>query len=94
MPRPSSSISTTTRSRCAAHGDLHPALAGFLPAARALLGRLEAVVDAVAQDVQQRVRQLVEDGAVQLDLRAGDDQVHLALALAGDVARRARAAGR
>ena len=72
MPRPSSSISTTTRSRCAAHADTSTRPLRALARRGALLGRLDAVVDAVAQEVQQRVRELVEDGAVELDLRAGD----------------------
>ena len=50
---------------------------------------LQAVVDAVAQHVQQRIRQLVEDGPVELDLRARNHQVHLALPAPGDVACRA-----
>ena len=57
---------------------------------RALLGRLDAVGDGVAQDVDERLGEPFEDGAVELRLGAEDDQLDLLAGLGGEVAHGAR----
>ena len=52
--------------------------------------RLDAVIDGVAQHVQQRVGELLQDRAVELDLGAADLHLDLLAELARDVARGAR----
>ena len=51
----------------------------------AFLRRLDPVVDRVAQHVDQGVADLGEDGAVELDILAGDGEVHLFAGLTGDI---------
>src|SRR5207248_3004547 len=58
----------------------------------ALLGRLDAVIDRVAQQVHQRVRQLLDDQLVELDISARDLEVDLLAALAQEPAHQAREA--
>ena len=58
----------------------------------ALLGRLDAVVEGVADEVAQRVADLLEDGPVELGLLALDDQRDLLAQLRRHVAHDAREA--
>ena len=71
MPRPSSATRSATvfRSRASPRAGCGPR-----PACppRPLLRRLDAVIDRVAQQVQQRVADLVEHRAIELDLLALD----------------------
>ena len=57
-----------------------------------LLGRLDAVVQGVADQVAQRVADLFQDGPVELGLLAFDDQLDLLVQAHGDVAHDAREA--
>ena len=63
---------------------------GGLPTRSALVARLDAVIDRVADHVHERVGQLLDDELVDLGLGAGDDQVHLLVVLARDLPHDAR----
>ena len=69
MPLPSSAISRMTRSRSRRADTAMRPVAG-LPASSRRCGRLDAVVHGVAQHVQERVGELLQDGPVELDLGA------------------------
>ena len=58
----------------------------------ALVGRLEPVVERVAHQVDERVAEGVDDGAVELGVAAGQDEVDLLADLGGQVAHEAREA--
>ena len=76
MPRPSSlTVITTLLPRCEAWSDDRPRarLAGGF----AIVGRLQPVIDRVADHVDQRVAQLVDHPLVQLGLLAADLERHL-----------------
>ena len=89
MPRPSSSTSMTTwLPFWKALSAMVPT--GGLPTREALVARLDAVVDGVADHVHEGSRELLDDELVDLGLRAGDDQVHLLVVLARDLAHDAR----
>ena len=65
IPAPSSLISMTMRPpRCSAESRIVPS--SFLPAARAVRRRFDAVVDRVADDVRQRIAQPLDDRPVDL----------------------------
>ena len=71
MPRPSSlTVITTLLPRCEARSETVPARG--LPARLALVGRLEPVVDRVADHVDQGVGELVDHPLVELGLLAAD----------------------
>ena len=86
MPRPSSSSSSTTRSRVAAHRDAQLAPRWLPRSDAATSGASMPVVDGVPEHVEQRLGDGVEDGAVDLDLRPGDGHLHVLAPLAGEVA--------
>ena len=52
----------------------------------ALVRRLEAVVERVADEVHERVAERVDDGAVELGVLAGEHQLDLLAELRGEVA--------
>ena len=56
----------------------------------ALDARLDAVIDGVADHVHERIAELLDDELVDLGLGAGDDEVHLLVGLAADLADDAR----
>ena len=89
MPAPSSSISMTTERRLLRGRKPQAAgraLAGALP----VLGLFDAVVQRVAQQVGQRVLELLDDLLVELRLAALDDKLDLLALLPGDVAQQPR----
>ena len=63
---------------------------GRLADAQALVARLDAVIDRVADHVHQRVAELLDDELVDLGLGARDDEVHLLVVLARDLPHDAR----
>ena len=91
MPRPSSLTRSVTlfRSRVARQQD--PAL-GRLPGRDARVRRLDAVVGRVPDQVQQRVADLVENRAVELDLLAFDVEADALAEVAREVAHQPRKA--
>ena len=75
-PRPSSATSIATiRPRCSARSSTRPARG--LPAASRSCGRLDPVRDRVAQQVDDGLRDAVEDHPVELGLGAADRQLDL-----------------
>ena len=82
-------IATAERSRTAL--SVRRPAAGF-PARRALVGRLDAVIDRVAQQVHDRIADLVEHRAIELDLLAFDRRTPPACRASAP--RRARARGK
>ena len=85
MPPPSSSISMTMwLPRCSARSSIVP-WAG-LPARCAHLGQLDAVVEGVAHQVQQRVGEVLDHELVQLGLLAVHPQVDLLAELLRELA--------
>jgi hypothetical protein len=65
---------------------------GRLAGRDALLGGLEAMVERVADEVDERVAEGVDDGAVELRLLPGEDQLDLLVELQGKVAHEPREA--
>ena len=91
MPRPSSRTVMIDVAAGVAGGDLERAGRG-LAGGDALLGRLEAVVERVADEVDERVAERVDHGAVELGLLADELELDLLAELRRQVADEAREA--
>ena len=89
MPAPSSETSMTIAARAVRGGQPDRAFGG-LAGGGALLGRLEAVVDGVADHVRQRVGQPLDDRLVDLGVFALGDQADRLAGHVGDLAHDAR----
>ena len=59
---------------------------GGLAGRDALLGRLQPVVERVAHEVDDRVAERVDDGAVELGVLPGEDELDVLAELGGEVA--------
>ena len=91
MPEPSSMIVITTWfDSWAAESRIVPV--GVLPRATRSAGRLDAVVDAVPDQVDERLADLVDDRLVDAGVLALQDQLDVLAGLAGEVAHQAREA--
>ena len=81
MPRPSSRTRDDDVAAGVAGGDLERA-GRRLARGDALVGRLEAVVERVADEVDERVAERVDDGAVELGVLADELELDLLAELA------------
>ena len=92
MPRPSSRDRDDDVAAGVAGGDLAACRSARLAGGDALLGRLEAVVERVADEVHERVAERVDDGAVELGVLADELELDLLAELGREVAHEAREA--
>ena len=91
MPRPSSRTEMTTLPP-AWRAEISSVPVAGLPAATRSAGRLEAVVERVADEVHERVAERVDDGAVELGVLADELELDLLVELGREVAHEAREA--